>query len=180
MKQSMQNLALAAKQLRGGLHQLVKQLLKKVLKRGGSAAGTAMQGSPLLCTQTAVWVLYRFLTAPCTALQDTRSAMVAWLAAALNSNLERCKMRPDPARTATDGFMLNLAGVGGSRRGLGLACAGGWGPLWYRRKVGAPRAPSDTGWGLGARSNCSSGTTAAPGGRCPHALPPPPWLPRCC
>jgi hypothetical protein len=28
----MQNLALAAKQLRGGLHQLVKQLLKKVGK----------------------------------------------------------------------------------------------------------------------------------------------------
>jgi hypothetical protein len=37
--------------------------------------------------------------------------MVGWLAAALNSNLERCKMRPDPARSATDGFMLNLAGV---------------------------------------------------------------------
>jgi hypothetical protein len=32
LKQSMQNLALAAKQLRGGLHQLVKQLLKKVGK----------------------------------------------------------------------------------------------------------------------------------------------------
>ncbi len=46
-------------------------------------------------------------------LQDTREAAVAWLAAALNSNLERTKMQPNPAKMATDGFMLNVAGVSG-------------------------------------------------------------------
>jgi hypothetical protein len=43
--------------------------------------------------------------------QDTREAMLGWLAAALNSNLERAKMRPDPRKSATDGFVLNLAAV---------------------------------------------------------------------
>lgn len=43
--------------------------------------------------------------------QDTREAALAWLAAALNSNLERTKMQPNPAKSATDGFMLNVAGV---------------------------------------------------------------------
>lgn len=43
--------------------------------------------------------------------QDTREAALGWLAAALNANLERCKMQPDPAKSASDGFMVNLAGV---------------------------------------------------------------------
>ncbi|PRW05883.1 putative ubiquitin conjugation factor E4 [Chlorella sorokiniana] len=40
---------------------------------------------------------------------DTREAMLNWLAAALDSNLERTKMRPDPKKMSTDGFALNLA-----------------------------------------------------------------------
>lgn len=42
--------------------------------------------------------------------------MLAWLAAALNSNGERIKMRPNAAKACTDGFAINLAGV---RRPLG-------------------------------------------------------------
>ena len=40
--------------------------------------------------------------------------MLGWLAAALSSNLQRAKIRPDPRKSATDGFVLNLAAVGGS------------------------------------------------------------------
>lgn len=43
--------------------------------------------------------------------QETREAMLAWLAAALNSNGERIKMRPNAAKACTDGFAINLAGV---------------------------------------------------------------------
>ncbi|PSC67765.1 putative ubiquitin conjugation factor E4 [Micractinium conductrix] len=43
--------------------------------------------------------------------QDTREAALNWLAAALNSNGERIKMRPDAKKACTDGFALNLAGV---------------------------------------------------------------------
>ena len=43
--------------------------------------------------------------------QDTREAMLRWLGAALRSNAERAKMQPDPRRCASDGFMVNLAGV---------------------------------------------------------------------
>ncbi len=44
-------------------------------------------------------------------MQDTREAMLSWLAGALQSNAERDKMRPDPRKAATDGFMLNVACV---------------------------------------------------------------------
>lgn len=37
--------------------------------------------------------------------------MLAWLAAALDSNGERIKMRPNAAKACTDGFAANLAGV---------------------------------------------------------------------
>ncbi|KAL4426229.1 hypothetical protein ABPG77_009844 [Micractinium sp. CCAP 211/92] len=43
--------------------------------------------------------------------QETRGAMLDWLAAALNSNGERIKMRPNAAKACTDGFAINLAGV---------------------------------------------------------------------
>lgn len=43
--------------------------------------------------------------------KDTRDSMLSWLAAVLDSNSERDKMRPDMKKAGTDGFMLNVAGV---------------------------------------------------------------------
>jgi ubiquitin conjugation factor E4 B len=40
-----------------------------------------------------------------------RGPALDWLGAALRTNAERAKMRPDPKKAATDGFMLNLAAV---------------------------------------------------------------------
>lgn len=42
---------------------------------------------------------------------DTREAALDWLAAALRTNAERMKMRPDFKKASTDGFMLNVAAV---------------------------------------------------------------------
>ncbi len=45
--------------------------------------------------------------------------MLDWLAAALNSNGERIKMRPNAAKACTDGFAINLAGVREGAQGTG-------------------------------------------------------------
>lgn len=42
---------------------------------------------------------------------ETREHALNWLAAALRTNQERAKMRPDIKKAATDGFMLNVAAV---------------------------------------------------------------------
>lgn len=42
---------------------------------------------------------------------DTKEAMLNWLAAVLESNIERAKMHPNVKKAATDGFMVNIAAV---------------------------------------------------------------------
>jgi ubiquitin conjugation factor E4 B len=42
---------------------------------------------------------------------DTKEAMLNWLAAVLESNIERAKMHPNIKKAATDGFMVNIAAV---------------------------------------------------------------------
>ena len=64
--------------------------------------------------------------------QDTREAALNWLAAALNSNGERIKMRPDAKKACTDGFALNLAGVS-TANGAGPRewCVNDWLVGWW-------------------------------------------------
>lgn len=40
---------------------------------------------------------------------ETRGGMLDWLAAALHTNHERAKLRPDPKKAASDGFMINIS-----------------------------------------------------------------------
>lgn len=42
---------------------------------------------------------------------ETRDAALSWLAAAIRTNQERAKMRPDVKKSATDGFMINIVAV---------------------------------------------------------------------
>lgn len=56
--------------------------------------------------------LAKRLTAPWHLVQDTRGAMLDWLANAIESNAkERSKMKMDPREAAPHGFFINLDAV---------------------------------------------------------------------
>ena len=130
----MQSIQTCLAQLRQQLHALVMLFLKNQVGGGGGGWLAAACGvpCPLLATAVAGKANCHFQLHPIASYchyplplsQDTREAMLGWLAAALNSNLERAKMRPDPRKSATDGFVLNLAAV---RLGVGVCGGVLWG-----------------------------------------------------
>lgn len=44
--------------------------------------------------------------------QETKEGTLQWLTVAVQVNAERAKMHPDLKVASTDGFMINLTGVG--------------------------------------------------------------------